>query len=77
MSVLRPLTGITRQDMSGVPELAELILTAAGSEMNGMPALAQNGLSKECPRRVRFNSTNRHPSPRLSLPIAIVAIPLR
>jgi hypothetical protein len=30
----------------------------------------QNRLSEECPRRVRFTSTNRHQSPQLSRPVS-------
>src|SRR5262245_20988451 len=32
--------------------------------------LGQDRLSEECPRRVRFTSTNRHQSPRLSRPVS-------
>jgi hypothetical protein len=32
--------------------------------------MGQDRLSEECPRRVRFTSTNRHQSPRLSRPVS-------
>jgi putative ABC transport system substrate-binding protein len=35
-----------------------------------MSQLGQDRLSEECPQRVRFTSTNRHQSPRLSRPVS-------
>jgi|SRR4029453_13497559 hypothetical protein len=39
-------------------------------EYGSASQLGQDRLSEECPRRVRFTSTNRHQSPRLLRPVS-------